>query len=45
MQNFTIIKKLGDGAFSTVFSVKRNSDGNRYAMKKVKMGKLSEKEK
>lgn len=42
---FTIVKKLGEGAFSTVYSVKRNSDGAIYAMKKVKMGKLTEKEK
>lgn len=40
-----MIKKLGDGAFASVFLVKRNSDGAQYAMKKVKMGKLSEKEK
>jgi NIMA (never in mitosis gene a)-related kinase len=44
-KKFTLMKKLGDGAFSTVYSVKRNSDGEVYAMKKVKMGKLSEKEK
>jgi NIMA (never in mitosis gene a)-related kinase len=45
LNNFTIQKKLGEGAFSTVYSVKRISDGSIYAMKKVKMGKLSEKEK
>ena len=45
MKDFRINKKLGDGAFSTVYSVQRNSDDTQYAMKKVKMGKLSEKEK
>ena len=45
MQNFQVLKKLGDGAFSSVHQVKRTSDGSLYAMKKVKMGKLSEKEK
>jgi len=45
MQNFQVLKKLGDGAFSSVHQVKRTSDGTLYAMKKVKMGKLSEKEK
>jgi len=44
-KKFSVIKKLGDGAFSSVYQVKRNSDGEVYAMKKVKMGKLSEKEK
>lgn len=43
--DFSIQKKLGDGAFSTVHLVRKNSDGTLYAMKKVKMGKLSEKEK
>ena len=42
---FTVQKKLGDGAFSSVYAVKKNSDGEMYAMKKVKMGKLSAKEK
>ena len=44
-QKFSVQKKLGDGAFSSVYAVKRNSDGEMYAMKKVKMGKLSAKEK
>ena len=43
--DFTVLKKIGEGAFSIVYSVKRNSDGTLYAMKKVKMGKLSAKEK
>ena len=45
LNDFLIEKKLGDGAFSTVYAVKRISDGERYALKKVKMGKLTEKEK
>ena len=45
ISDFKIMKKLGDGAFSSVFSAKRISDGSMYAIKKVKMGKLSEKEK
>lgn len=60
MKNFTIISKLGkrpltisgEGAFSEVFKVKRISDQQTYALKKVsylylfqvKLGKLSEKE-
>jgi NIMA (never in mitosis gene a)-related kinase 1/4/5 len=44
LNDFLIEKKLGDGAFSTVYSVKRLSNGERYALKKVKMGKLTEKE-
>ena len=36
---------LGEGSFSTVHQVVRKSDGAVYAMKKVKMQKLSDKEK
>jgi NIMA (never in mitosis gene a)-related kinase len=36
---------LGDGAYSTVFKVKRSEDGEIYALKKVKMLNLSDREK
>jgi len=45
LQNFKILKRLGEGAYSSVYSVLRLSDGQAYALKKVKMGKLSDKEK
>lgn len=45
ISDFQVIKKLGDGAFSEVLQVKRKSEGAQYAMKKVKMGQLSDKEK
>jgi NIMA (never in mitosis gene a)-related kinase len=45
MDGFQIISKLGEGAYSTVLKVKRIEDGNTYALKKVKLLKLSEKEK
>lgn len=35
----------GDGAYSVVYKVQRKSDGKFYALKKVKIGGLSEKEK
>ena len=44
MENFEIIKKLGTGSFSEVFKVLRISDGLEYAMKKVKLDKLSKKD-
>ena len=43
--DFTIIKKLGDGAYSSVYKVKRLDDNDIYALKKVKMLSLTEKEK
>jgi NIMA (never in mitosis gene a)-related kinase len=45
MNDFQIISKLGEGAYSTVHKVKRLVDGNIYALKKVKLLNLSEKEK
>jgi len=36
---------LGEGAYSSVYHVRRLADNNYYALKKVKMGKLSDKEK
>jgi len=43
VSDFLFLDKLGDGAYSTVFKVKRISDGNIYAFKKVKLGSLSSK--
>ena len=45
MENFEIIEKLGEGAYSTVFKVKRKIDNQIYALKKVKLSNLKEKEK
>jgi NIMA (never in mitosis gene a)-related kinase len=45
MNDFQIISKLGEGAYSIVYKVKRMVDGNIYALKKVKLLNLSEKEK
>lgn len=45
MNEFQIISKLGEGAYSTVHKARRMIDGNIYALKKVKLLNLSEKEK
>jgi len=45
MKDFVILSKIGDGAYSEVYKVKRLSDSMQYALKKVKMGNLSQKEK
>jgi len=45
IKEFQILGKLGEGAFSSVWKAKRISDGQEYAMKKVKLASLSEKEK
>ena len=45
MDGFQILSKLGEGAYSIVLKVRRNYDNNIYALKKVKLLKLSEKEK
>ena len=45
MNGFEEISKLGEGAYSIVLKVRRKEDNNIYALKKVKLLKLSEKEK
>ncbi len=44
LTEFQIIKKLGDGAYSSVYKVKRVSDNTIYALKQVKMATLTDKE-
>jgi len=41
LNGFIIIKKLGEGTFSTVYKVKRNYDKQNYAMKKIRIDKLN----
>ena len=45
MENFEILEKLGEGSYSTVYKVKRKIDNQLYALKKVKLSNLNEKEK
>ena len=45
MENFIIISKIGEGAYSTVYTVRRKSDNQLYALKKVKIKALTPKEK
>ncbi|EAR83044.2 Serine/Threonine kinase domain protein (macronuclear) [Tetrahymena thermophila SB210] len=45
LNDFKILCKLGEGSFSTVFKVLRLVDNKIYAMKKVQMSRLNEKEK
>ena len=45
MDGFEILKKLGDGSYSVVYKVRRKIDNNIYALKKVNLQKLKEKEK
>lgn len=45
LSNFKLIDKIGEGAYSTVYKVVRKDDLKFYALKKVKMTNLSEKEK
>lgn len=51
LKDFSIISKLGtpaiilgEGAYSIVYKVMRESDKQIYALKKVKLANLSEKE-
>ena len=45
MQDFKIIKRIGEGSFSFVYKVKRKHDSKFYALKKVQINSLSDFEK
>lgn len=45
LNDFKILGKLGEGSFSIVYKVLRLLDNKVYAMKKVFLNKLNEKEK
>ena len=45
INNFTVLKKLGEGSYSCVYKVRRLNDNEDYAMKDIKMGNLNTKEK
>ena len=36
LKNFTVLSKLGEGSFASVYKVMRNDDQKLYAIKKVK---------
>jgi len=41
INDFLIIKELGNGSFSTVYLVRREKDNKLYAIKKIKLGNLT----
>ena len=43
-KDFQLVEKLGEGSYSSVYKVKRITDNCEYALKKVRMLKLSSKE-
>jgi len=45
LSDFQLMEKLGEGAYSSVYKVMRVTDSHIYALKKVRMLDLSEKEK
>ena len=40
-----MVKKIGEGAFGQVYQVRRHQDKETYALKKVRMSGMKEKEK
>jgi NIMA (never in mitosis gene a)-related kinase len=44
LRDFEELQKLGEGAFSQVYRVRRKADGVIYALKKVKILGLKDKE-
>lgn len=44
IDSFQILRGLGEGAFASVHKVTRKSDGKTYALKKVDVSSLDDKE-
>ena len=44
MDDFEIIKKIGEGSFSTVYKDRLKQDHTLYALKKIKLQRLKDKE-
>lgn len=44
LADFVFLRKLGDGAFSSVYQVRRKKDGLVYALKRVSVARLSPKD-
>lgn len=45
MESFKILNKIGEGAYSSVYKILRHEDNKEYALKKVNLQNLSDKEK
>ena len=45
LRNFIFLDEVGNGSFASVYKVKRIEDDQIYALKKVKLMSLSDKEK
>lgn len=44
ISNFELLERVGEGAFAHVYKVRRRSDGEIYALKKVQLMQLKDKE-
>lgn len=45
LNDFIFLEKIGEGSYSSVHKVKHKQNGIEYALKRVKIGTLKEKEK
>jgi NIMA (never in mitosis gene a)-related kinase len=44
LHNFEFLQKIGKGAYSSVWKVRRNNDSELYALKMIKLRELKKKE-
>ena len=44
LKDYDILNLVGEGAFASVFRVKRKSDSKEYALKRIKLNQMNQKE-
>lgn len=44
LSDFKVVESVGKGSFASVYKVMRKSDKQLYALKRVKIGKMSKRE-
>lgn len=45
VREFTVLEKVGEGSFSSVYKVSKEDDPNFYALKRVKIMRLKDRDK
>lgn len=44
IEDFQVLRKIGEGTYSTVYKVRRFADDQKYALKKIKLDNMSKRD-